>query len=98
MSEWVALAGSAITAMCAWRASPSVALQTEAGRRRARWLAAACTLAAAAVWIDALGWLPGACAACLSIGASCSVTPFAVEALRRMGKRIAGARACRTAS
>ena len=98
MSEWVALAGSVIAAMCAWRASPSAALGTEAGRRRARWMAAACTLVAAAVWINALGWLPGACAACLSIGGSCSVTPFAVEAWRRMGKRIAGGRACRIAS
>jgi hypothetical protein len=52
---------------------------------------------AAAAWIDALGYAPGLCAACASIGAGCSVMPFAVEAVRRLRQRIGGTRAWRTA-
>lgn len=98
MSGWMALVGSLGAAMFAWRASPSAASCSKAGRRRARWLAAVCMLFTSAVWVAALGWLPGLCATCVSIGASCSVMPFAVDMAARVRKRIEGGRACRTAS
>lgn len=98
MSGWIALVGSLGAAVFAWRASPSAGSDSEVSRRRARWLAAGCALFAASVWIDALGALPGLCAFCVSIGASCSAMPFAVGAARRVRKRIEGGRACRTAS
>ena len=98
MSCWIALTGSVGAAMFAWRSSPSVTVSTVLGRRRARWLAAACALFSAFVWIEALGWLPGLCAACVSIGASCSVMPFAAEVFRRVRVRTGGGRTCHIAS
>lgn len=98
MSGWMALVGSLSAAMFAWRASPSATSSSKAGRRRARWLAVVCMQLTAAVWIAALGWLPGLCATCVSIGASCSGMPFAVDMAGRVRKRIEGGRACRTAS
>ena len=98
MNGWLALLASVGAAMFAWRASPCAGPCTEISRRCARWLALACLLAAVALWIDELGWLPGLCAACVSIGASCSAMPFGVEAARRARQRIGGGRACRTAS
>lgn len=98
MSGWMALVGSVGAAMFAWRASPSAASCSKAGRRRARWLVVLCMLFTAAVWITALGWLPGLCATWVSIGASCSVMPFVVDMAGRVRKRIEEGRACRTAS
>lgn len=96
MTGSIALAASFGAVMFAWCASPAGAWSM-ANRRRARWLVAVCSLLAAAAWIDALGYAPGLCAACASIGAGCSVMPFAVEAVRRLRQRIGGTRAWRTA-
>ena len=97
MTGSIALAASVAAAMFAWCASPA-STWASAGRRRARWLAAVSVLAAAAAWTHALGLVPGLCAACASIGAGCSVMPFAVEATRRLRQRIGEGHACRIAS
>jgi hypothetical protein len=100
MTGWILWAASLGAAIFAWRGSPAAVSCTSASRRRARWLAAACGLCSAAAGSYALGHVPGLCAACATLAASCSVMPFAVEAVRRMRLhlRATGGRACRTAS
>lgn len=100
MSDWFACALSVFTAAFAWRASPSANAISRSivSGRRAGYLAAACSLITATQWINAHGWPAGLCATCVSIGASCSVTPFVVEAARRLRIRIRGRRSCRCAS
>jgi hypothetical protein len=100
MSDWFAVALSFVAAACAWRASPSANASPRSivRGRRAGYLAAAFALFAAVQWMSAYGWLAGLCATCVSIAASCSVTPFVVEAARRLRARIRGRRPCRCAS
>ncbi|MGG1944624.1 hypothetical protein AB1286_07435 [Trinickia sp. NRRL B-1857] len=100
MSDWFACALSFVAAAFAWRASPSANASSRniVRGRRAGYLAGAFALLSSAQWIDAHGWPAGLCATCVSIGASCSVTPFAVEVVRRLRIRIRARRPCHFAS